>query len=352
MAWRGLLPSTLPESFPRPFRIPRFALEILVALSLAFLVWLYIRTRDHESLDNMPIPVQITLAPGSSEQYDLELSGSPHVVVSFVGPPSRIRELRGMLQRGEVRVNVPVSVPEDRRNESRFGDTIRVQAADVPVPPGVTAMVAEGSNRIPITLHRIVERQLPVHLNHAAEDRLRQVSVEPETVTVRGPEDILERARWILTRPYHVPAALSGPDKALSVHLRLIREMEGRPVRALPEEVKVRLTLLPRPRIYQLKNVPVKFLCPPSFRYRPQFHSGQNGKITLRVKAPVAVTPPAVVAYVDLTGNDFKTGLNVKPVQVQLPRDCQLAQEPPESIEFEIVPTDIASGWYGVITEP
>jgi hypothetical protein len=257
-----------------------------------------------------------------------------------------------MLHRGEVRVNVPVAVPEDRVNESRFGDTIRIQASDVPVPPGVTAMVAEGSNRIPITLHRVVERQLPVHVNDAAEDRISQVSVEPETVLVRGPEDILERARCILTRPYHVPVSLSGPDKTLSVRLRLMREMEGRPVRAVPDEVKVRLTLLPRPRFYQIKKVPIKFLCPPSFPYRPQFHCGQNSHITLRVKAPVAGRPPAVVAYVDLTGKDFKTGLNVKPVQLQLPKDCQLAQDPPESIEFEIVPTDIASGWYGVVTEP
>jgi hypothetical protein len=342
----------MPEAFPSPVRIPRFALEILVALSLAFLVWLYIRTRDHESLDNMPIPVQIALVPGSADQYDLEVSGSPHVVVSFVGPPSRIRELRGMLQRGEVRVAVPVSIPEDRCNESRYRDTVRVQAADVPVPAGVTALVAEGTNRIPITLHRVVERQLPVHLNHAAEDRICQVSIEPETVLVRGPEDILERAHGILTRPYHVPSSFSGVEKALFVHLQLMREMEGRPIRALPEEVKVRLVLQPRPRIYQLKNVPVKFLCPPAFRYRPQFHGSHAGKITLRVKAPVAGTPPAVAAYVDLTGRDFKTGLNVKPVQLQLPKDCKLAQNPPESIEFEIVPTQTASGWFGVITEP
>jgi hypothetical protein len=352
MGWRGLLPSTLPDSVSAPFRVPRFAVEILVALSLAFLVWLYIRTRDHESLDNMPIPVQITLAPGSAGEYDLEVAGSPHVVVSFVGPPSRIRELRGMLQRGQVRVGIPVSIPEDRRNECRFGDTVRVQASDVPVPAGVTALVAEGSNRIPITLHRVIERHLPVRLNHGSEDRLSQLTVEPECVRVRGPEDILERAHCILTRPYHVPSALSGPDKVLSVRLPLVREMEGRPVRTVPAEVRVRFTLLPRPRFYQLKNVPIKFLCPPSFPYRPLFRKEQDSTITLRVKAPVSATPPAVVAYVDLTDKDFKTGLNVKQIQLQLPKDCQLAQDPPESIEFEIVPTDIASGWYGVVTEP
>jgi len=353
MAWRGLLQSALPESFPSPVRIPRFALEILIALSLAFLVWLYILTRDHASLDNMPIPVQITLAPGSAEQYDLEVSGVPHVIVSFVGPPSRIRELRGMLQRGEVRVAIPVAIPKDRCNESRYRDTVRIQAADVPVPPGVTALVAEGTNRISITLHRVVERQLPVRLNHHAEDRISQADVHPEMVVVRGPEDILERAHWVFTRPYHLPSlAGAGPEKKLSVRLHLMQEMEGRPVRTSPEIVKVRLTVRPRPRIYSLSNVPVHFLCPPSFPYRPQFQGRQGGTITLRVKAPDSAKLPAVVAFIDLTGNDFKAGLNVKPIQLQLPKDCKLAQDPPGSVEFEIVPTDIAAGWYGVVTEP
>src|SRR5262249_9699701 len=37
-------------------------ISFLVALSLAFLVWLYARSREQESLDNVPVPVQISLA--------------------------------------------------------------------------------------------------------------------------------------------------------------------------------------------------------------------------------------------------------------------------------------------------
>ena len=35
-------------------------LSSLVALSLALMVWLYLRSRDHEMLDDVPIPVQIS----------------------------------------------------------------------------------------------------------------------------------------------------------------------------------------------------------------------------------------------------------------------------------------------------
>ena len=50
----------------RPFpRVRHTVLEVLVALSLAFLIWLYARSRDQDTLDDAPIPVQIGLAPGT-----------------------------------------------------------------------------------------------------------------------------------------------------------------------------------------------------------------------------------------------------------------------------------------------
>ncbi len=353
MVWRGLLPAAAPESVP--FRLRHLALEVLVALSLAFLVWLYFRTRDHESLDHVPVPVQITLGAEFADRYDLEVTGPPHVSVSFVGSPSGVRELRGMLQRGEVRVSLPLAVPPDRRAESHFRDSIRVDASAVPVPPGVVAVVAEGGNRIPVTFHRLVERRLPVRLNHAAEDRLNQVSIDPPTVLVRGPEDILERVHSIPTRFYHVPLCTApeyAAGKVFSVPLTLARELEGRPIRCLPEAVKVRLSLQPRPRVYQLRRVAVRFLCPTSFPFQPRFHSEEAGRLTLRVRAPASTEPPAVLAYIDLTRGRFKPGLNMEPIRLQLPRDCQLLQDPPPPLEFELVPTEPASGWLGVVTEP
>src|SRR6185437_5647302 len=47
-------------------------LSLVVALSLALLVWLYARSRDQEVLDNVPVPVQVTLAPDQAELYQLE----------------------------------------------------------------------------------------------------------------------------------------------------------------------------------------------------------------------------------------------------------------------------------------
>jgi hypothetical protein len=354
MAWRGFFRSSSPDGSPLPARLPQLILELLVALSLAFLVWLYFRTRSRESLDHVPVPVQLTLASEFADQYDLEVSGSAHVLASFVGPPSRIRELHEMLQRGEVRVSLPVTVPPDRIGESRYRDTVRVQAGDLPVPPGVTALVPEGDNRIAVTLHRLGERHLPVHLR-APEDRTSQIAVEPDMVLVRGPQDILERARTIPTLPLNLAAAFGkegGKEKTVSLAMPLVREMEGRPVRAFPGTVQVQVTLKPRPRLFQVKQVPVKFLCPAAYAFRPQFFNSQAGKITVRVRAPALPPADSVVAFIDLTRGDCKQGVNEGPLQLQLPRDCQLAQDPPGPLKFELVPTENASNWLGVETEP
>src|SRR5262249_17558190 len=165
--------------------VDRF-LSVVVALGLAVLVWLYARSRDQETLDNVPVPVEVSVASGQAERYDLEVNGPSHIPVSFRGPPSCIRQLRGMLQRGEVRVAAAIAVPDDRQNESRYKDTVRIDATDAHGPPGVTPMILEGRNRIPVTLYRLVERQLPVRLEPVPDERVSLVSLEPKRVHVRG----------------------------------------------------------------------------------------------------------------------------------------------------------------------
>jgi hypothetical protein len=49
-------------------------LSALVALCLAFLVWLYARSRDQEILDNVPLPVSVTLAASQADEYSLEVT--------------------------------------------------------------------------------------------------------------------------------------------------------------------------------------------------------------------------------------------------------------------------------------
>jgi len=318
------------------------AISAGVAVVLGFLVWLYARSRDQDMLDNVPVPVQIVLATGQAEQYDLEVTGPAQVIASFAGPPSRMRELRGLIQHGELRVQATLTVPQDRLNESRYLDTVRVDASDIHAPPGVRPIVAEGRNRIPVTLRRLVERRLPVRVDCSLEERVSQISAEPATVLVRGPQEILDRTRAIPTQPYLVPPradASSLAEVMQTATVALVPELEGRPVRTQPRSVAVRLTLRPRQKVYELIDVPVQFLCPANFPLRPQWENERAGKITVRLLGPASEEQPAVAAFIDLTGRKFESGLYAdEPLRLQLPKDFQLAQNPPRSATFRLSP--------------
>lgn len=321
--------------------IDRF-ISALVALSLASLIWLYVRSRDQDTLDNVPVPVQITLAGGLTDQYDLDLPDPCQILASFSGPPSRIRDVRNLLHQGELRVEITLTVPENLQNESPYLATVRVDASDVHAPQGVTPLVVEGRNRIPVTLHRLVERPLPVRFTHLLEDRLGQVALEPATVLVRGPREILDRTREVPTQPFLLPAGEKAPEELnAEALLPLVRELDGRPVRTRPEAVLARVTLRPRQKVYELNDVPVQFLCPANFALRPQFTDERAAKVSLRIQGPPTDEPPAVVAYVDLTGRKLEPGLYAdEPLRVQLPKDFQLAQKPPRSASFRLVPVE------------
>ncbi|HKI31728.1 MAG TPA: hypothetical protein VKA46_07660 [Gemmataceae bacterium] len=329
--------------------------SVSVALGMASLVWLYARSREQEMLDNVPVPVQIALAPGEADHYSLEVAGPAQVPVSFAGPPSRLRELRGLLQRGELRVDVTLAVPEAHQNEPRYHDTVRIDAADIHPPSGVTPILVEGRNRVPVTLHRLVERRLPVRFDHAAEDQVGQAVVEPPTVLVRGPQEVLDHLRALPTQPFVLPAPPEGTAAETVVlgPVPLASEAEGMPVRATPDAVTVRLTLQPKNKLYEVE-APIHFLCPSGFPRRPRFRNERDGKVTLRLLGPASEEAPKVSAYIDLTapGKFAAAGVSPlydEPLQVQLPTGFQLAQPLPRFVAFELAPPEAAVPPSGVV---
>src|SRR5262249_25758 len=276
-----MMPQSQPSRSWIRFRLRNMVLEVVVALSLAFLVWLYTRSRDQEILDQVNIPVEIQLAPAYASNYDLEINGKSRVGVSFAGPPSRIRELRRKLQRRLVQVAVTLTVPEERQNESSYRDSVRIEATNIPVPPGVMAIVAEEGNTIPYTVHRLSERLLPVRVDYAGEARLSQVKVEPATVMVRGPKDILDRIWSLSTQPYVLPSAPDAvaPNTPLRGQASLVSELEGRPLQVTPKTVSFSFHVKAKQKVFELKDVPVHFLCPPNFALRPVFAPDQPAKV-------------------------------------------------------------------------
>ena len=119
----------------------------------------------------------------------------------------------------------------------------------------------------------------------------------------------------------------------------LVQELEGRPVRVIPDRVTIRAQAR---QLYELPEVPIQFLCPAGFCLRPEFLDKLpgTGKVSLRLWGPIQEETPRVLAFVDLTRDRFTPGVNHEPLQLQLPKDCTLEQEPGRVVAFELIPAD------------
>jgi hypothetical protein len=320
------------KSWWMAFRFRHIVLELLVSMCLAFLVWLYTHSRARTSIDHAQIPVQIQLAASQRDQYALEVQGQARLSVSFTGATSRLRELRRKLQRGGVQVTTTILVPEEKQHEATVTQTVPLSSSDIPVPPGVTAELLEESTGITVTLHRLAERILPVRLDYAGEARVAQLQIEPATVKVRGPKAVLERAAFVQTQPYSLPVTQeqnSSGDANLRDQVALVNEMDGRAIQTDPPLVQFRCQVTPKHKIYELKEVPVHFLCPVNFPWRAKFAGDKQSKVALRLIGPASEETPTVLAFVDLTTGTFARGRNLEPLRLQLPKDFQPVQTTP-----------------------
>src|SRR5207248_2239471 len=234
-------------------------LEAMVSVCLAFLVWLYTHSRMGDSTDFVQVPVQLQLAPGQRDHFAIESQTQSRVNVMFTGPYARIRDLRRKIQRGTVQAVVALTVPEEKQHENSYPDVARVSIADISVPAGVTVELAEDNASIPVMIHRLAERILPVRLDVTGEVRLSQIKIEPTTVTVRGPKAILDRTSFIATQPLSLQAdAERGSDEPLArEQVELVTELEGRPIQTNPRSVQFRCKVAPKQRLYELRDVPV-----------------------------------------------------------------------------------------------
>jgi hypothetical protein len=317
------------------FRFRHTLLEMLVALSLAFLVWLYAHSRAQDSIDRVQVPVQIQLASQHRDLFLLETSTSPNVTVSFSGPSSRIRELRRKLQRGLVQASVTLNLPEERLAEITFSENVHIEASNLDVPPGVITDLADEHSSLAVTVHRLAERQLPVKFDFTGEVRVTQVETEPATVLVRGPKQILDNAQAIQTQAYALTVSSPPhPDGLVRGQVALVTELEGRAISVTPRVVNFRCKVQPRKKIYELAEVSVQFLCPPHFPWRARFLEDKASKVRLRLLGPAGEELPPVIAFVDLTGTRLFRGRNLEPLRLQLPKGFTLVDSEPSVIPF------------------
>lgn len=313
----------------------QMALEFMVSVCLACLVWLYTHNRSRNSIDRVAVPVQVQLAAHQRDQFVLEISESRNVLVSFSGPHSRIREVRRKLQRGQLKAMLSLTVAEAQKNEAMFTQTLRVTEEAMSVPAGVKVEIAEES--LAVTVHRLTERTLPVKLETTGEARITQLKIEPANVLVRGPKAVLDRAAFISTQPYAVEVnsnTAKGPESNAREQIALVTELDGRPIQTNPATVQFRLRAVPLQKTYELADVPIHFLLPKDSPWKARFTSDKDAKVTLKLTGPVLEQAPPILAFVDLSKGNLARGRNLEPLRLQLPKDFQLAQPAAPLVSF------------------
>lgn len=316
----------------------------VIAVGMAFLIWLYFRSRDQEVLDER-IPVQLQVASAQEQEYQVDHTAHP-LKVSFSGPPSRIKEVRSKLHQESLFIKRIISVPEEHKSDARYEETLHFDPAEMlsQPPPGVRIVIAENQTPIRVRWRKLTEKQLPVVpvFDAHARDRVEHWVCEPPTVTVRGPREVLDLAVNLSTVICPVPESTDSAEVGANIKsesAELVREIGKQPILTTPSEVTIRLTLKPKQKEYECVDVPVHFLCPAGFQFRPQFTTARPAVVTVKVRGPAMSQRPEISAFVDLTVRKFGPGLHAdEPIQLKLPRDFQLVGEPPRLSSFKLEP--------------
>ena len=255
-------------------------LSSLAALSLALLVWLYARSRDQEILDNVTLPVQISLAQADADHYSLEVNGPAQAVVSFSGPAERIRELRGEVQRNELHVAVVVSIAGSAATSPLFRHGPHRNLARCRPRPASRRSSPQGRNRIPVTIRRLATQEMFVSFDSLQQAPPDSVVIEPKVVR-HGAAGSVRRASFDPDRAVAAADAAGrragrrGPHRPCRP-----RAGAGRPARpgghADGHRPAGRRACRPA-----LRNVPIHFLCPPDFTLRPEFFNDRDSRVSL-----------------------------------------------------------------------
>ncbi len=319
----------------------------VIALGLGFLVWIYIRSRDQEQYEH-DIPLTVQIANNQADQFALEREETYNVPISFAGPPSRIREVRNLVRQGVLKLQQIITIPDEKAQDNRLANMqipLRVDLVGLSLPTGVQAVIPEFKSRLQVGIRRIIQKRMPVRLQFSSEQALDRIIIEPNTVLVRGPKEVLDLENSIQTQLYIPRNDLKSDQGDQFVNpftLGLVNKMGGLPIKTDPSTVRVSLVIKSPQKVHELKDVPVNFLCPHNFPYRPRFTTEQSGTITLRVRGPNTEVKPVVLAYVNLTTRKFQPGLHAEePIHVELPPGFELAQDPPRVSSFQLDPIDL-----------
>lgn len=281
-----------------------------LALFLAVFCWYLVTGR--ERVDSwVRVKVEMTGLPDT-----LMLRGAlrDHIDVLLRGPKGLVRKV----EPGSLVYTV------DARQVTAGVNTVVVEPGKLPL-----AKLFEVVEVRPQSLELLVEkrgsRSVPVHLifkEGLMRDYKVSATVEPQNVTVTGPESVVQGVREAPTQPLGLPGELSGHFEApVSLVLPEQTEAQPRTVKAV-----VNYQLLTRQTSVE---VPLRVLYAGRKRV-----SATPDSVTLRVKAPLVTLREGdwrglIDAYLEVSA-ESPVGRQEKAYRVTLPQGFELLEAKPE----------------------
>lgn len=323
----------------------RYFITPIIALGLAFLVWVYLRSRDQE-VQSYPIPIEVSLDPQQADRYSFDSKPENQTVrVKFYGLPSRLREVKEQVESKALVIRQMVRVPVvvDQRQDNEYQDTIQFDSSSLTLPLGVHADINPVEGRLQVKLRRMMEKTVQLQAmvtTGSAQYEVDNIRVEPATVKVYGPKSVLEQMTQLVLDPWQprLPGGLTMTEEEVTGSVRLPNKIKQEMVKLTPDHVELRARLKPALRVYEINDVPISFMCPANFPYRPQFTAERNGTLPLlKIRGPLNRNPD-VKAYIDLTSRpNLKPGLYPdEAIMIDLPNGYYLAQDPPRLSAFKL----------------
>lgn len=179
----------------------------LFSLLVALLLALFVNSESNSSVLGFVVPVEIRNLPTGKT---ILLQSNTQVQVTIKGPSFLISRVVSSLP--IFKVNIPSEV------QNRFVATLN--SSDLALPPYVQVLSIEPSE-IEFTFDNMTNVDLPVvvpRIGSLPENlRLGDISIEPPTVTVTGPESEVRELRGIETFPVDLRDLHSDLDKTINL---------------------------------------------------------------------------------------------------------------------------------------
>jgi YbbR domain-containing protein len=171
-----------------------------VSLVAAALLWVVV-SNEPELATFQTVPVEYKQFPD-----DLEIGSTivESVLLEMRGPSGRLRDLR------DAKLAVVLDFSGDRRAGEQ---TFTVRDRDITLPPGIHLVRAIPA-QIRFRLERRVARQVPVEVRFSNSPppgyTLAECHVQPETLTIEGPESRVSSIRSVTTDPIDIASVVGA----------------------------------------------------------------------------------------------------------------------------------------------